>query len=54
MNQYLAASHTFARREIRAIEALGVVLSRHAVRAGENLVDLEPAPAKWFAISTPC
>ena len=41
-NQYPAVSHTFIRREIRAIEALGVtVSSRYALRAGENLVDKE-------------
>jgi colanic acid/amylovoran biosynthesis glycosyltransferase len=40
-NQYPAVSHTFIRREIRAIEALGVAVSRYAVRPGENLIDLE-------------
>jgi colanic acid/amylovoran biosynthesis glycosyltransferase len=40
-NQYPAVSHTFIRREIRAIEALGVVVCRYALRPGENLVDLE-------------
>lgn len=38
-NQYPAVSHTFIRREIRAVEALGVQVVRYAVRSGENLVD---------------
>jgi glycosyltransferase involved in cell wall biosynthesis len=38
-NQYPAVSHTFIRREIRAIEALGVTVFRYALRPGENLVD---------------
>lgn len=40
-NQYPAVSHTFIRREIRAIEALGVTVCRYALRPGENLVDVE-------------
>jgi colanic acid/amylovoran biosynthesis glycosyltransferase len=40
-NQYPAVSHTFIRREIRALEALGLSVSRYAVRPGGNLVDLE-------------
>jgi colanic acid/amylovoran biosynthesis glycosyltransferase len=39
VNQYPAVSHTFIRREIRAIEALGVTVFRYALRPGENLVD---------------
>ncbi len=40
-NQYPAPSHTFIRREIRAIEALGGTVFRYALRPGKNLVDLE-------------
>jgi glycosyltransferase involved in cell wall biosynthesis len=40
-NQYPAVSHTFIRREIRAMEALGVSVSRFALRTGTNLVDGE-------------
>src|SRR5258708_3994302 len=42
-NQYPAVSHTFIRREIRAIEALGATVFRYALRPGENLVDPEDA-----------
>jgi colanic acid/amylovoran biosynthesis glycosyltransferase len=38
-NKYPAISHTFIRREIRAIEALGVAVSRYALRPSENLID---------------
>jgi colanic acid/amylovoran biosynthesis glycosyltransferase len=38
-NQYPAVSHTFIRREIRAVEALGLAVVRYALRPGENLVD---------------
>ena len=38
-NQYPAVSHTFIRREILAIEALGVTVLRYALRPGPNLVD---------------
>jgi glycosyltransferase involved in cell wall biosynthesis len=41
INQYPAVSHTFIRREIRAIEASGITVLRYALRPGENLVDLE-------------
>lgn len=41
INQYPAVSHTFIRREIRAIEELGVTVVRYALRPGENLVDPE-------------
>ena len=40
-NQYPAVSHTFIRREILALEALGATVFRYALRPGENLVDLE-------------
>jgi glycosyltransferase involved in cell wall biosynthesis len=40
-NQYPAVSHTFIRREILAMEALGVSVSRFALRPGTNLVDDE-------------
>lgn len=40
-NQYPAVSHTFIRREIRAMEALGVAVARFALRSGVNLVDDE-------------
>ncbi len=40
-NQYPAVSHTFIRREIRAMEALGVSVIRFALRPGANLVDDE-------------
>jgi glycosyltransferase involved in cell wall biosynthesis len=38
-NQYPAVSHTFIRREIDAMEELGVSVHRFALRAGANLVD---------------
>ena len=41
INQHPAISHTFIRREIRAIESLGVTVFRYALRPGANLVDLE-------------
>jgi colanic acid/amylovoran biosynthesis glycosyltransferase len=40
-NQYPASSHTFIRREIRAIEALGETVFRYALRPGKNLIDAE-------------
>lgn len=40
-NQYPAVSHTFIRREIRAIEARGIEVVRYALRPGESLVDPE-------------
>jgi colanic acid/amylovoran biosynthesis glycosyltransferase len=40
-NQYPAPSHTFIRREIRAIEALGQTVFRYALRPGEGLVEPE-------------
>jgi colanic acid/amylovoran biosynthesis glycosyltransferase len=45
-NQYPAVSHTFIRREIQAIEALGVTVLRYALRAGNNLVDPEDQKEK--------
>lgn len=41
VNQYPKVSHTFIRREIRAIEALGFEVQRYALResAGETLVE---------------
>src|SRR5581483_11536424 len=41
INQYPAVSHTFIRREIRAMEALGVTVFRFALYKGGNLVDDE-------------
>jgi colanic acid/amylovoran biosynthesis glycosyltransferase len=41
INQYPAGSHTFIRREIRAIEALGETILRYALRPGANSVDPE-------------
>jgi glycosyltransferase involved in cell wall biosynthesis len=41
INQYPAISHTFIRREIRAMEALGVSIVRIALRPGAGLVDDE-------------
>ncbi len=38
-NQYPSVSHTFIRREIRALEALGYSISRWAVRPGGAAVD---------------
>ena len=39
-NQYPAVSHTFIRREILALEKLGLAITRYALRpAPENLVD---------------
>ena len=43
---YPAVTHTFIRREIRAIETLGVKVFRFAVRWGENLVDTEDIKEK--------
>lgn len=40
-NQYPAVSHTFIRREIRAIESLGMTVVRYALRPGDNLVDVD-------------
>jgi colanic acid/amylovoran biosynthesis glycosyltransferase len=39
VNQYPAVSHTFIRREITALEDLGLVIDRQAVRPTDNLVD---------------
>jgi glycosyltransferase involved in cell wall biosynthesis len=39
VNQYPAVSHTFIRREIKAIEELGIRVLRYALRPGDNLVD---------------
>ncbi len=41
INQYPAGSHTFIRREIRAIEALGETIFRFALRHGANSMDVE-------------
>ena len=38
-NRYPAVSHTFVRREIGAMEGLGVSVVRYALRPGANLVD---------------
>jgi colanic acid/amylovoran biosynthesis glycosyltransferase len=40
-NTYPAVSHTFIRREIKAMEALGVTVLRYAARPGQNLIDPE-------------
>src|SRR5262245_14633550 len=41
-NQYPAVSHTFIRREIRALESLGVTVVRYALRTwDENFVHTE-------------
>jgi colanic acid/amylovoran biosynthesis glycosyltransferase len=41
-NQYPAVSHTFIRREIRALEALGVTIIRYALQSSTlGLVDVE-------------
>jgi colanic acid/amylovoran biosynthesis glycosyltransferase len=40
-NNYPGFSHTFIRREIRAMEALGVTVFRYALRPGKSLVDRE-------------
>jgi colanic acid/amylovoran biosynthesis glycosyltransferase len=40
-NQYPAISHTFIRREIRAMEALGVRVFRYALKPGQDLVDAD-------------
>jgi colanic acid/amylovoran biosynthesis glycosyltransferase len=40
-NQYPAVSHTFIRREIQALEELGVSVFRYALRPGLNLVDVD-------------
>jgi colanic acid/amylovoran biosynthesis glycosyltransferase len=41
INQYPAVTHTFIRREIRAVETLGVSVFRYALRPGKNLFDPE-------------
>ena len=38
-NQYPSVSHTFIRREIRALEALGYTVERYAIRPGSAVVD---------------
>jgi len=38
-SRYPAVSHTFIRREIRALESLGASISRYALHAGDGLVD---------------
>ena len=45
VNQYPKVSHTFIRREIRALEALGFEIQRYALResAGESLVEAADA-----------
>jgi colanic acid/amylovoran biosynthesis glycosyltransferase len=45
-NQYPAVSHTFVRREIRAIEALGATVLRYGLRPGPHLVDPEDEKEK--------
>jgi colanic acid/amylovoran biosynthesis glycosyltransferase len=40
-NYYPAVSHTFIRREIRAIEALGVTVFRYALRPDKDMIDVE-------------
>ena len=40
-NQYPATSHTFIRREIRALEARGHPTYRYAIRQGHGLVDAQ-------------
>ena len=40
-NYYPGVSHTFIRREIRAMEALGVTVFRYALRPDENVLDPE-------------
>jgi colanic acid/amylovoran biosynthesis glycosyltransferase len=39
VNQYPAVSHTFIRREINALEDLGLTIDRQAIRPQPNLVD---------------
>src|SRR5690242_11542103 len=41
INRYPAVSHTFIRREIRALEALGVKVARFALRSDPSIVDDE-------------
>jgi glycosyltransferase involved in cell wall biosynthesis len=41
INQYPATSHTFIRREIRAMETLGLSVIRYALRCSPQLVDDE-------------
>jgi glycosyltransferase involved in cell wall biosynthesis len=46
INQYPAATHTFIRREIRAMEALGVVTFRYAVTdGGHDIKSVDPEDA---------
>src|ERR1700676_467665 len=41
VNQYPAVSHTFVKREVIAVERLGVDVIRVAARAGRTLVDAD-------------
>ncbi len=41
INQYPAVSHTFIRREIQAIEGLGLTVVRYALWPGKDIVDIE-------------
>jgi len=50
-NQYPAVSHTFIRREIRALEAQGTIVVRYALRKGsQELVDQED----WAELKKTC
>jgi colanic acid/amylovoran biosynthesis glycosyltransferase len=40
-NQYPGVTHTFIRREIRALESLGLKIFRYALRPGKSLVDVD-------------
>jgi colanic acid/amylovoran biosynthesis glycosyltransferase len=40
-NQYPGVTHTFIRREIRALESLGLEIVRYALRPGKDLVDVD-------------
>jgi colanic acid/amylovoran biosynthesis glycosyltransferase len=51
-NQYPSVSHTFIRREIRALEALGLSILRIALRPGAHVdpEDAEEAKKTWFIL----
>jgi len=57
INQYPAVSHSFIRREILALESLGVRVSRFAIRPGQgelvDIADKAEAGVTKFIINTP-
>jgi colanic acid/amylovoran biosynthesis glycosyltransferase len=45
VNQYPTASHSFIRREIRALESLGETVSRYSIRSTADLY-VDPSDAE--------